>query len=233
MLPLRPLPVPVAWVPLSVSVEPAEWRSSLDAADAGAWLERALCPLPSASVSDPACVIVSNTCSWPLWPSASGTCRGGRSACRVGRWGSSFYALDAKRRRVTLDNLARAFPGRPAADRRRIARGVFRHFGRMLFELLKFSELAPDEMLARVEFEGEEHARQAYAAGRGVFFLTAHFGCWETHGLVHGLQSRADGRHGAAARQPAAARPAGAGAAVHRQLRHLPEGRHPPDAARD
>jgi KDO2-lipid IV(A) lauroyltransferase len=104
-----------------------------------------------------------------------------------GALGLVFYALDAKRRRVALDNLARAFPGRPAAERQRIARNVFRHFGRMLFELLKFSELAPDEMLARVEFEGDEHARQAYAAGRGVFFLTAHFGCWETHGLVHGL----------------------------------------------
>jgi len=64
---------------------------------------------------------------------------------------------------------------------------VFRHFGRMLFELLKFSTLAADEMLARVEFEGVDRARQAYAAGHGAFFLTAHFGCWETNGLVHGL----------------------------------------------
>jgi KDO2-lipid IV(A) lauroyltransferase len=97
------------------------------------------------------------------------------------------YALDGSRRRVTVDNLTRAFPGRPAAERRRIARSVFRHFGRMVFELLKFSALTPDEMLARVEFEGEGHARQAYAAGRGVFFLTAHFGCWEMNGLVHAL----------------------------------------------
>jgi len=104
-----------------------------------------------------------------------------------GMLGLLVYALDGPRRRVTLDNLARAFPGRPAAERRRIARNVFRHFGRMMFELLKFSALTPDRMLARVEFEGEEHARQAYAAGRGVFFLTAHFGCWEMNGLVHAL----------------------------------------------
>jgi KDO2-lipid IV(A) lauroyltransferase len=104
-----------------------------------------------------------------------------------GALGLVVYALDGPRRRVTLDNLARAFPGRPTAERRRIARSVFRHFGRMVFELLKFSALAPDEMLARVEFEGEEHARQAYAAGHGVFFLTAHFGCWEMNGLVHAL----------------------------------------------
>ena len=98
------------------------------------------------------------------------------------------YALDGSRRRVTLDNLARAFPGRPAAERARIARGVFRHFGRMLFEFLKFSAIEPEEMLARAEFEGEEYVRQAYAGGRGVFLLTAHFGCWEVHGLVHALR---------------------------------------------
>ena len=97
------------------------------------------------------------------------------------------YTLDGPRRRVTLANLARAFLGRPAAERRRIARSVFRHFGRMVFELLKFSALTPAQMLSRVVFEGEEHVRQAYAAGRGVFFLTAHFGCWEIHGLVHSL----------------------------------------------
>jgi Kdo2-lipid IVA lauroyltransferase/acyltransferase len=102
--------------------------------------------------------------------------------------GAAFYAFDAPRRRVALDNLARAFPRRSPAERRTIARRVFKHFGRMLCELLKFSTLGADEMLSRVEFEGDDRARQAYAAGRGVFFLTAHFGCWETNGLVHGLQ---------------------------------------------
>jgi Kdo2-lipid IVA lauroyltransferase/acyltransferase len=101
--------------------------------------------------------------------------------------GAAFYAFDVPPRRVALDNLARAFPTRTPAERRTIARRVFQHFGRMLFELLKFSTLSADEMLARVEFEGDDRARQAYAAGRGVFFLTAHFGCWETNGLVHGL----------------------------------------------
>jgi Kdo2-lipid IVA lauroyltransferase/acyltransferase len=102
--------------------------------------------------------------------------------------GAAFYAIDLPRRRVTLDNLAHAFPTRSVDERRAIARRVFRHFGRMLFELLKFSTLSAEQMLSRVEFEGVERARQAYASGRGVFFLTAHFGCWETNGLVHALQ---------------------------------------------
>ncbi len=105
-----------------------------------------------------------------------------------GEWlGLAFYALGARRRQIALDNLARAFPERGSGERQRIARRVFRHFGRMTVELLKFSTLAPDEILARVDVEGTEHGRQAYAAGRGVFFLTAHFGSWEVDGLVHAL----------------------------------------------
>jgi len=102
--------------------------------------------------------------------------------------GFLFYAFDRRHRRIAPQNLAAAFPRKPDAERQALVRQVFGHFGRLLFELLKFSTLGADEMLSRVEFEGDDRARQAYAAGRGVFFLTAHFGCWETNGLVHGLQ---------------------------------------------
>lgn len=101
--------------------------------------------------------------------------------------GSLFFLLDARHRRVALDNLAHAFPTRSEGERRAIARGVFRHFGAMLFELLKFGSLSKEQMLSRVEFEGADRARQAYAAGKGVFLLTGHFGCWEVNGIVHAL----------------------------------------------
>jgi KDO2-lipid IV(A) lauroyltransferase len=111
-----------------------------------------------------------------------------RLVSAAGEWlGLAFYALVARRRQVAIENLARAFPEREPAERARIARRVFRHFGRMTFELLKFSTLSPDAILARVEVEGADHGRQAYAAGRGVFFLTAHYGSWEVDGLVHAL----------------------------------------------
>jgi KDO2-lipid IV(A) lauroyltransferase len=102
--------------------------------------------------------------------------------------GLAFYLLDAPHRRIALDNLAAALPIRPPRERRAIGRGVFAHFGRLLLELLKFSTLSPARMLARVEFEGDEHARQAYAQGRGVFFYTGHFGFWEVCGIVHALR---------------------------------------------
>ena len=42
-------------------------------------------------------------------------------------------------------------------------------------------------MRARLEFEGEERARAAYAQGKGVLFFTGHFGYWEMHAIGHGL----------------------------------------------
>jgi len=102
--------------------------------------------------------------------------------------GLTFYALDRSHRRVAERNVAAAFPTRTAAEHSAIVRGAFRHFGRLLFELLKFSTLSDEQMLRRVEFEGEERVRSAYAQGRGVLFVTGHFGYWELQALVHGLK---------------------------------------------
>jgi len=102
--------------------------------------------------------------------------------------GLAFYTLDRAHRRVALTNLTQSFPRRTPAELRKIARGMFRHFGRLLFEMLKFSTLSDAAMRRRVEFEGEDRARHAYAQGKGVLFFTGHFGFWELHAIVHGLQ---------------------------------------------
>ena len=102
--------------------------------------------------------------------------------------GHLFYTFDRGHRRVALANLVQAFPARSEQELRAIAREMFAHFGRLLFEILKFSTLSHEQMLRRVEFEGEDRARHAYAQGRGVLFFTGHFGFWELHAMVHGLQ---------------------------------------------
>jgi KDO2-lipid IV(A) lauroyltransferase len=102
--------------------------------------------------------------------------------------GLAFYALDRAHRRVAQRNVAAAFPARTRAEQHAIVRGTFRHFGRLLMELLKFSTLSEQAMLARVEFEGEERVRSAYAHGKGVLFVTGHFGYWELQALVHALR---------------------------------------------
>jgi len=93
--------------------------------------------------------------------------------------GLAFYTVDGAHRRIALRNLATAFPSRPDAERRAIARAAFGHFGRLLFDLLRFATLTPEQMLARVEVDGAERSCVAYAQGKGVLFVTGHFGFWE------------------------------------------------------
>jgi Kdo2-lipid IVA lauroyltransferase/acyltransferase len=98
------------------------------------------------------------------------------------------YLVDWPHRRIALENLATSFPGRPASERRALARSMFAHFGALLFELLKFGTLSRAQMLAAIEGEGEDRARQALAQGRGVLFFTGHFGYWEIHALAFALR---------------------------------------------
>jgi KDO2-lipid IV(A) lauroyltransferase len=102
--------------------------------------------------------------------------------------GLAFYTCDRAHRRIANRNVAAAFPGRARSERRAIVRAAFGHFGRLLFQLLKFSTLPREAMLARVEFEGEERVRSAYAQGKGVLFVTGHFGFWELQAMVHALR---------------------------------------------
>lgn len=102
--------------------------------------------------------------------------------------GFAFYTFDVAHRRIARRNVAAAFPSRPPADQRWIVRHAFAHFGRLLVQLLKFSTLSPQGMLARVEFEGEDRVRHAYAHGKGVLFVTGHFGYWELQAMVHALR---------------------------------------------
>lgn len=102
--------------------------------------------------------------------------------------GLAFYGFDRAHRRIAGRNVEAAFPTRSRGEQRQIVRAAFAHFGRLAFELLKFSTLTPDQMLARVEFEGEARVRSAYAQGKGVVFVTGHFGFWELQAMVHALR---------------------------------------------
>ena len=108
---------------------------------------------------------------------------------RLGRTVGMFaYMVDRPHRRIALENLANAFPGRPLAERRALARRMFAHFGALLFELLKFGSWSRDEMLAAVDHEGEDRIKKVLAQGRGVLFFTGHFGYWEIQAMAHALR---------------------------------------------
>ena len=100
------------------------------------------------------------------------------------RLGRLAYALDARHRRVALENLAAAFPGRSANERAAIARGVFEHFGSVILELLKVATMTPADLLALCEAEGDEHVWKALEPQKGVLCFTGHFGYWEVQAIA-------------------------------------------------
>lgn len=101
--------------------------------------------------------------------------------------GLFFYTADAGHRRLAISQLRAAFPMRTERECREIARLTFVHFGQSLVMLLRASTLSPKEILASVEFDGEDRIRKALAAGKGAIVFTGHFGYWELHGLGHAL----------------------------------------------
>ena len=112
-----------------------------------------------------------------------------RAVRRCGTWlGRLAFVIDKSHRRTALQNLANAFPARSEAERAHLAREVFEHFGSVLLELLRFGSYSREQMLAAVEFDGDERAAAAYQQGRGVLFFTGHFGYWEMQAIVHALR---------------------------------------------
>lgn len=97
------------------------------------------------------------------------------------------YLLDRRRRRIGLDNLRLAFgPELPTAAAGKVLRDCWRHFGRFTFDTLALPRFRSESVGRLVEYEGLEHIRAAYAAGKGVLLFSGHFGHWELTAHMQG-----------------------------------------------
>ena len=108
-----------------------------------------------------------------------------RGACEVLALGS--YYFWPRLRQVGLFNLRLAFPGWTGRARRRVLVRTFRNFGRMLADFASFPRLNRGNIERLIVYDGFEHYERAQAEGRGVIFLTAHFGNWELSSFAHSL----------------------------------------------
>jgi Kdo2-lipid IVA lauroyltransferase/acyltransferase len=96
---------------------------------------------------------------------------------------SCAYALGI-RRRVTLDNLARAFPDRSVEDRRALARAAYANMARAVVDALRSLGASRAQLLAEVEVDDFGPVERALAAGKGLLVATAHLGSWEMFGAA-------------------------------------------------
>ena len=97
------------------------------------------------------------------------------------------YLLHSRLRKVGMRNLAMAFPEKSKAERARILRGEFTSLGRQLAEVCQLPRYTLENVEKVVVYDGFKHYEQAKARGKGVLFLTGHFGAWELSAFSHSL----------------------------------------------
>ena len=97
------------------------------------------------------------------------------------------YLLHVRLRHVGMRNLAMALPEKSRHEHARILRGEFTSLGRQLAEVCQFPDTRKENVSRVVVYDGFENYERAFARGKGVLFLTAHFGGWELSAFVHSL----------------------------------------------
>lgn len=93
--------------------------------------------------------------------------------------GAAVFLLTPIRKRITLDNLRHAFPEKTEQQHRTIALGAFRNYGRAILDMFWAGGAKREEILRVVRVVNPEIAQSALNRGKGLIFLSAHFGSWE------------------------------------------------------
>lgn len=98
------------------------------------------------------------------------------------RLGQLLYYVLPSRRRVCMTNLQIAFPDLDFASRKRLAKRVYLHLGYSIAEMASLWFRPIREFDPRVTLMGREHVEKAWAEGRGIILLQAHFSTLELCG---------------------------------------------------
>jgi KDO2-lipid IV(A) lauroyltransferase len=93
--------------------------------------------------------------------------------------GAAMFALMPRLRRVAEINLRIAFPEWDEGKRRQVIRAMVRQLGWMGGEFSQFPKYSAEKIKDVVEIDGLENFLAAERRGKGVLFLTGHFGAWE------------------------------------------------------
>ena len=99
------------------------------------------------------------------------------------------YRVDKRHRNVGLENLRMAFGDLYTEPQRdAIVRGVYRHFCRMLMEMLHIPrKLHPTTWRDRITLVGQKPLVDRLLKGGPLIMLTGHFGNWEMAGYLFGV----------------------------------------------
>ncbi|MDE3180729.1 MAG: lysophospholipid acyltransferase family protein [Acidobacteriota bacterium] len=111
---------------------------------------------------------------------------------RTARWvcaalGALSYWLWPRLRSTGIRNLSLAYPDWTGRQRRKVLFASFQNLGRMLADFSHFPHWNRSNIGNLIDYDGFEHFERAAKLGKGVLFLTAHFGNWELGSFAHGV----------------------------------------------
>lgn len=103
-----------------------------------------------------------------------------RAALAVGAAIGDLVRFPLGIRRSTVEaNLRRAFPGADEVWLERVRRETYRHLGREAVEMIRLSQMSPEEIVELTEAPQWDEFLAAHAEGKGVVLVTGHYGNWE------------------------------------------------------
>ncbi len=94
-----------------------------------------------------------------------------------------FYCIPV-RKKITVNQIKRAFPDKSNREVAGIARDTYRNLGMNSLEYLCLPGLSKKSLLEIVKFKNEEVMQRAFAKGKGVILVGGHFGNWEYMGAA-------------------------------------------------
>lgn len=98
-----------------------------------------------------------------------------------------FYCIPI-RKKVVFENLKTAFPEKSEKEIKRTALKTYRNIFITFFELMYLPNSDPEKIKSMMHLPDLEFMRSKIEEGKGVIFLTGHFGSWEIAGLSGALQ---------------------------------------------
>lgn len=94
--------------------------------------------------------------------------------------GDMIRILDKRKTLLARENLEQAFPElRGAGSPDRLLREIYRHFGQVGAEFLRFPVMNEEWLREHVRVSGLDHVFSLLKEGRGILAFSAHFGNWE------------------------------------------------------
>lgn len=125
--------------------------------------------------------------NWPLWL-AFGLLRlvvllPYPAIMAIGRWvGRLIQRLATRRAAIARINIGLCFPELGAEGQEGLVRAHFESVGMGLMELGMGYWMSDERLRKLVEYQGLEHIQEAFAQGKGIIFLSAHFTSLELSG---------------------------------------------------